>query len=193
MSEPFGTDAPYLPHGERRRQRRVQDAVGLRFKRLYQLPAAGESVPPEPRANKFPQHHKYDIPGYADVKRHQPQVASYIDGLEERIRQLLLDNNDPTEQPTHKVNISVSGMAFADDTLLHTGEIIGITLTLFPSLQRIGCDAHVVCAGENTEIAHGDKPTYRIEFVRISDHDQAILKDHVEQLIRSLPNVSTRC
>jgi len=128
-----------------------------------------------------------DIDGYAAVKRDYPAVAHYVEELEERIRQLLLDGVFPSESPTHKVSLSAGGgMAFADNLLMYPGEQVGLTITLFPSLQRVACDARVISAGDAQEIANGEKHTYRLSFVRITDADKQTLDRHVQGLFRSI-------
>lgn len=176
-----------LAGGERRDFERVQDAVGLQVKRLHELPAAGEAQSSVAAANKVRRANKYDIDGYADVKREHPAVANYVEELEERIRQLLLDGEIPSEAPTHKVSLSASGMAFADDILMYPGEQIGLSITLFPSLRRVACDARVVSAGDAPEISNGEKHTYRLSFVRISDADKQAIHQHVTALLKSIP------
>lgn len=175
------------PQKERRSHERVQDAIGLQIERLHEMPAAGEPASRPSTDTNIRRANKYDIPGYADVKRDYPAVASYVQELEERIRQLQLDGVKPAEAPTHKVSLSASGVAFADDQLLYPGELVGITLTLFPSLRRIGCDARVVSTGDAPEIANGEKHTYRMTFVRITDEDRAMINEHVKGLRKSIP------
>ena len=176
-----------LAHGERRDFDRVQDAVGLEVHRLHELPAAGEVPASRAPTGRVRRANKYDIDGYADVKRDYPDVAQYVAELEERIRQLLLDGAIPSEAPTHKVSLSASGMAFADDALMYPGEQVGLSITLFPSLRRVACDARVVSAGDAPEIADGEKHTYRLNFVRITDADKKALDEHVQYLRRSIP------
>lgn len=172
---------------ERRGHRRVHDAVALQLQRIRDLPAAGEPRPARPAAPEFRRANKYDIEGYAEVKRHHPAVAAYVDELEERIRQLLIDTDRTPEMPTHKVSLSASGMALADDIHLVPGEWVSVSMVLFPSMDRIACDAQVVSAGDAPEIANGDKPTYRLMFVRMTDADRAVLACHVDSLLGTLP------
>ena len=172
---------------ERREFDRVQDAVALRICRLHELPAAGEARTQQNEDTSVRRINKYDIEGYAEVKRDYPEVASYVDELEERIREFLLDGAKATAAPTHKVSLSASGMAFADDMLLYPGEVIGINVTLFPSEKRISCDARVLSAGEAPEVADGEKHTYRLQFVRINDADKAYINKHVRYLLSGLP------
>lgn len=179
-----------LVHGERREFDRVQDAVALQVQRLHELPAAGEVVSNVDSADKVRRANKYDIDGYADVKRDYPAVANYVEALEERIRQLLLDGAISSESPTHKVSLSASGMAFADNMLMYPGEQIGLTITLFPSLRRVACDARVISAGDAPEIANGEQHTYRLSFVRITDTDKQALDQHVQGLLSSIPKDS---
>lgn len=179
-----------LQRGERRDFDRVQDAVGLQVQRLHELPAAGEAQTSVASASRVRRANKYDIEGYANVKREYPAVAGYVEELEERIRQLLLDGANPSESPTHKVSLSASGIAFADDVLMYPGEQIGLTITLFPSLKRVACDARVVSAGDAPEISNGEKHTYRLNFVRITDADKKALDLHVSALLKTIPKDS---
>ena len=74
-----------------------------------------------------------------------------------------------------------------DDALMYPGEQVGLTITLFPSLRRVACDARVVSAGEAPEIANGEKHTYRLNFVRITDSDKKAIDQHVRTLLGSIP------
>ena len=167
---------------ERRRYVRVQDAVGLHVQRLTDLPAAGQFAK-TPERSGVRKRDKYDIKGYAEVRRDFPAVATYIDDLEERIRQLLLDGDEAPAAPSHKVSLSAGGINFTDKTLLHPGELIGITLTLFPTGQRIGTDARILAGNDAPEVAKGDEPSYRAIFVRMSDSDRAAVDEHVKKLL----------
>lgn len=180
-----------MPQGERRSFARVQDAVALQVQRLTDEPAAGEGAPPtkkNPAARPAVRKpNKYDIEGYGDVKRQFPMVANYIEELEERIRQLLLGGEPTSEKPTHKVSLSAGGLAFADDLLLQPGQLVSVTLCLFPDMHRIGCDARVVSANDAPEISDGDKPSYRLTFVRMTDADREKISNHVNNLLRGRP------
>jgi hypothetical protein len=167
---------------DRREYTRVQDAVGLSIQKLTDMPAAGMVVSPS-SPNKVRKSDKYDIEGYAAVRRDQPAVASYIDALEERIRQLLLDGDATTDKPTHKVSLSAGGVHFADTILLRPGELIGLTITLFPSGRRISADARILDGIEAPEVAKRDEPNYRALFVRISDADRAAVEAHVQGIL----------
>ncbi len=187
-----GTGADYTEQ-ERRRFVRVQDAVGLHVQRLTDLPAAGQPVHAESPAIASPgsvrKRDKYEIAGYAEVKRDFSAVADYIDELEERIRELLLDGDQAPDKPSHKVSLSAGGIYFSDKTLLHPGEMIGITLTLFPSGLRIGTDARITAANDAPEIAKQDEPRYRAVFVRMSDADREAVDVHVQNLLGKRANL----
>ena len=175
-------ETPSHTSPERRQHLRVQDAVGLQVQRLTDLPAAGQSaaVPERPSVRR---RDKYEIDGYAVVRSDYPAVASYIDDLEERIRELLLGGDSAADKPTHKVSLSAGGVRFSDRLLLQPGEMIGITLTLFPSGRRIGSDALIVSGNNAPEVARRDEPTYHARFVRMSDADRQAIDDHVESLL----------
>jgi len=178
------------PEGERRRYVRVQDAIGLHIQRLEDMPAAGDVKAPVEPQTRVRRQNKYAIDGYADVRRNMPEVAAYIDELEERIRALLLqlDGDDIPITPTHKVSLSAAGLRISDDLVLHPGQCVGLTLTLFPSGRRIGTDARVVSANDDDDMSNQAQFSYRLEFLRMSDSDRVVIDEHVQSLIRSRPS-----
>ena len=167
---------------ERRRFVRAQDAVGLHVQRLVDIPAAGQKVPsrPQPGVRKTD---KYSMQGYAAVRKDYPDVAQYISDLEERIRELLLDGDAEPAKPTHKVSLSAGGVSFSDKALFVPGEMVSVTLTLFPAAQRIGTDAVIVSVNSPDEVPDQKNPTYRAEFIRISDSDRQVIEEHIRQLL----------
>ncbi|MGQ7843728.1 hypothetical protein ACUNV4_04585 [Granulosicoccus sp. 3-233] len=173
---------------ERRSSERVQDAIALHVERLTDLPAAGQVVR-APARQSVRKRDKYEIDGYAEVCRDHPEVAAYIDALEERIRELLLGGESAPIRPTHKVSLSAGGIRFQDTLLLQPGEMVGLTMTLFPSGQRIGTDALILAGNDSPEVARGDSPTYRARFVRMSDADRQTIGDHVQSLLGKRTNL----
>jgi len=171
---------------ERRRHVRVLDAVGLHIQSLVDVAAAGQAVT-ESELPAIPPADKYAISGYADVRRDYPDIIAYIDNLEERIRQLLLDGDEAPLTPTHKVGLSAGGVSFSEKTLFVPGEVVSITLTLFPSGMRIGTDAVIESANRSQEVGNSDAPTYRAKFLRISDCDRRAIKKHVDQILTRRP------
>ena len=169
---------------DRRHHIRVQDAIALQFRKLTDMPAAGqEQSRPQTKVGPVRRRAKYEIEGYATVKRDFPAVAGYIDALEERIRELLLGGDVPLEKPTHLVSLSAGGISFSDRVLLRPGEMIGLSLTLFPSGRRIGADARILSGNDAPEVARSDAPSYRAVFVRISDADRLAIEQHVTRLL----------
>jgi len=93
---------------------------------------------------------------------------------------------NPTS-PTHKCSLSAYGTAFASDLLLQPGELLLLRLTLFPAAYTIRTNARVISANDAPEIAHGDKPTYRVEFQSLADADRDFIEEHVIDLSRKRP------
>ena len=166
---------------ERRNFVRAQDAVGLHIQPLTETQTADPLAAPSVQ-KKVRRQDKYEIDGYADVRRDHPAVASYIDELEERIRQLLLNGEESPVIPTHKVSISASGIHFADRVLLQPGDMVGLTITLFPSGKRIGADAQILSGNNADGIAKHGEPSYRAAFIRISPENRQVIDVHVRQL-----------
>ncbi|MFK7893575.1 MAG: hypothetical protein AB8B63_22350 [Granulosicoccus sp.] len=174
---------PAQTRKERRRYVRAHDAVGLHLQRLLEIPAAGQASVPVQSA-KVRKQDKYQIDGYSSVRAHYPAVAEYIGQLEERIRQLLLDADEPPESPTHKVNMSAGGICFTDDQVFYPEEMLSVCMTLFPTGRRIVSDAIVISANDvDYKESAGDRPTYRLEFVRMAEADRRVLETHVDQLL----------
>ena len=173
---------------DRRRYARVRDALGLHVQRLVERPAAGQPSTPvmPPSVRKLD---KYSIDGYAEVRRDYPSVVQYISDLEERIRELLLHTDTVPAKPSHKVSLSAGGMSFADQTMYAKGELVSLTLTLFPTERRIGTDAVIVSVNDPDELLDPTNPTYHAEFLRISDIDRQVLETHVERLMVSRQRV----
>lgn len=168
---------------ERREYARVMDAIGLEFRsRSVDADEADDGLP----ASLDGVIDHYELEGYASVKRDFPEITDYIDLLEERIRQLQLGGNILVESPTHKVSISASGVAFADDRLLEPGDIVPLRLTLFPELFRISCDGTVVSVGDISELANDNQHSYRIVFNNIAASDIELIDQHVRTLCKSV-------
>lgn len=184
----MGSDSGTEERKDRRSHPRVRDAIGLVVQPLLSLPAAGDAEGQSPASikkarSKVRKNNKYEISGYAEVKSQYPDVAKYISDLEERIRTLLLQGDSPSESPTHITSLSAGGIAFAEDTLLQVDEQVSLQITLFPSLQRITCDATIVSVGDAPEVGLGDKHTYRASFTRLTDADKSTIENHVKRLI----------
>lgn len=186
----MNTENTSSAEGERREYTRVQDAVGLTIQKLTEMPAAGTGASVQ-SSLKVRKRDKYDIQGYASVRRDFPAVASYIDQLEERIRQLLLDGDSTKSKPTHKVSLSAGGVHFADSILLRPGELIGITITLFPSGRQISTDARILDGNEAPEVAKRDEPSYRALFVRMSEADHEAIEAHVQKILEKSSLIKT--
>lgn len=173
---------------ERRYHERVQDAVALHIERLADRSAAGQTTA-KPVQQSVRKRDKYEIKGFSEVRRDYPEVGNYIDALEERIRELLLGGEKAPVRPTHKVSLSAGGVRFSDSMLLRPGETVALTLTLFPSGQRIGTDALILSGNDAPEVARSDSPTYRARFVRMSDADRDCIESHVRQLLVKRSNL----
>lgn len=168
---------------ERRQFVRIMDAVGFEYSVLK-----GDEIEVYSgveRRSRVRVVNKYDIEGYADVKRDYSDVADYIARLEERIRQLVLVGGPSAEAPTHQVSLSAGGMAFADDQLLIPGARIGIQLTLFPEMFRIVCKGKLVAVNDASVHATDNQHYYHVEFYGIAVEDQKRIDEHVTAIRRS--------
>ena len=136
---------------ERRDFERVQDAVALEL-----------LLPGEPAGAAKVIRDKYSLAGYEAVRADYPEITAYISELEGRLRELAPAASDALELPTHKVSLSGSGMAFADERMLQPGDIVSMRITLFPSRVTIACTATVISCLLYTSPSPRDKRQSRM-------------------------------
>lgn len=176
---------------ERRGRDRINDAVGLV---VIEVDADGRGGSPAnlqssvnslfSNVTPVKQLDKYDLAGFAEVKANYPEVADYISSLEEALRTARLNGDLPDICPTHKVSLSSSGLAFADNRLFDSSKTLRLSLLLSPEKVEIHCLARIVSINDAPEVGEGDKHTYRVEFTEIADRDRALIDKHVQGILQ---------
>lgn len=94
------------------------------------------------------------------------------------------------DEPNRKVSLSASGIAFADKDVYQPGTQLAVSLVLFPSKQTIICQVTIVSAGDASEVANGELPTYRAVFADLTQAQASVLEDHVDALLSGLTAVA---
>ncbi len=113
------------------------------------------------------------------IQRDYPDVAKYFEALERKIEVLaqafMISNTNLTDQPTCKVNLSASGIAFDTEQLLVEGQILELKMVVLPGLVGIMTFGQVIYCREQ-----GDG-LYRagVEFFSLRDQVREFLIRHV--------------
>lgn len=113
------------------------------------------------------------------IQRDYPDVAKYFEALERKINVLaqafMVSHNSLTDQPTHKVNLSASGIAFDTAQFLAEGQILELKMVVPPGLVGI------VTFGKVIYCRKQEDGLYRtgVDFFSLRDQDREFLIRHV--------------
>jgi len=171
---------------ERRRFFRVEDEIVLVYR----------SVSPEdvPDPADFPGHmaDHFSITSTLEflsqesqaqlrrIQREHPEVADFLQILERKIevlaQALVISNNQLVDQPTRKVNLSASGIAFETDQALQEGEMLELKMVVPPALVGIVTFGRVVYCHRNED---GQGQRVGVDFLSMREQDREFLIRHV--------------
>jgi hypothetical protein len=170
---------------ERRRYFRIDDEIMLVYRTISQ-----EEVPgPEYFQSQFIDH--FSLTSTLEyltresqvqlrlIQRDYPEVSKYLETLERKIQVLaqafMVSNNHLAEQPTHKVNLSASGIAFDAEQPLAEGQILELKMVVPPVLVGILTFGKVIYCREQPD------GLYRtgVDFLALRDQDREFLIRHV--------------
>ena len=93
------------------------------------------------------------------------------------------------DTPTHKVSLSRSGLAFADQVFYEEGSELNVSLFLFPSKEKEDCQIKIISVGDAPEVSNGDWPTYRAVFSELPEDQADLLSQHVDNLLSKMTAV----
>ncbi|GAB6067109.1 hypothetical protein JCM13664_04270 [Methylothermus subterraneus] len=170
---------------ERRRYFRIEDEIVLVYR----------TIPPEevPDPERFPSQFvdRFALTSTLEylsresqvplrlIQRDYPEVAKYLEVLERKLnvlaQALMISTNPLTDQPTHKVNLSASGIAFDAEQFLAAGQVLELKMIVPPALVGILTFGRVVYCCEQ------ESGRYRIgvDFLALRDQDREFLIRHV--------------
>lgn len=180
---------------ERRRFFRIDDVVGVSYRRLGPEEAQAFSARAREHGGNFDYAANFDnrIQTLLDSCRIQtPVAAELLDLLNKKlnfvIRQMDIDAGllQQVAYQLKQVNISACGMAFANDEYLEKGEMLQLDILLKPGDLQVVVLAEVVAseplASEPLEAESADaEPGWflRLNFVELNANDQELLIQHV--------------
>ena len=184
-----------MSDSERRRFFRIDDQVSLTFEPI-DIDNQSSQL-----ANLDEQKHMFTLMAelqkvdselsavYYRLKQKSHDLANYLDGLNKKIHTLgsiiLTSHTDIPSKPTHDVNVSAGGIAFAHPAPLEVGQEVLLKVVFYPSFYGLFTKAIVADCRQ----AMGDKGEYEIglEYIEMDEADrdvlmQLILRKQSEQL-----------
>lgn len=174
---------------ERRRYFRIDDNMGLSYRRLNQEEVKVFAQQAREHGANFDYAANFDnrIQTLLDACRVQNPIAAELIGLMNKklnfvIQQLDIDAGilQKIAYELKQVNISACGLAFACDQPLRKGELLQLDILLKPEDLHVVAMAEVV-ACEADDAVESQQPGYfmRLDFVELNTNDQELLIQHV--------------
>ena len=122
-------------------------------------------------------------PLLARIKTNSPDVARYLDEMQNQILQLsqllMLHEVDSTDEYAQRVSLSAGGLGFYSRQKLPLGSILEVRIVLVASCVGIVNCAEVIRC-EPAKKAEGDYPFWTaVEFKQIRETDRDMLVKHV--------------
>lgn len=118
-------------------------------------------------------------------RQETPEVALYLEGLNEKLDTLihLLAVSDAglPNRPTHRVNLSASGIRFNAREDIPQGTSLEIKMVFFPSFLCMMSFGTVVRCARAQNTAPGYPYDIAVEFLYIRERDRELLVRHVLQ------------
>jgi hypothetical protein len=172
---------------ERRRYFRIEDNIVLFYREIDTRDTAEPPVDSEPALDSFALSAELDLLTLEShgllrrIERDYPGVAEYLQILEQKIdliaRALLASDSELNRQPTRRVSLSASGLAFEADEGFTLGTLLDLRMVLPPTLVGVRAQGRVVYSQQS----RGEFPVYHVavDFVGLAEKDRELLIRHV--------------
>ena len=180
-----GSDGSFI---ERRSRDRINDAVGLTIVEVGPDAKDGSSAHSDSKLNRSSS--VSTLSRFSEIKSGFPAATKIIDSFKKALGTGSVKDKFPAINLTHKVSLSASGLAFADNRLFNQKNTLQMTIHLFPENEQINCLARIVSVNDAPEVGDGEKHTYRVEFTGIAEADRALIKKHVQSILREFDQLA---
>jgi c-di-GMP-binding flagellar brake protein YcgR len=177
---------------ERRRYFRIDDSMGISYRRMSQQEAKAFVRLASEQGGEFDLAANFDnrIETLLDACRIQsPLAAELVDLINKKLNFAIQQtdiNSELIQQISYTlrtVNISACGMAFECEEVFDKGQILQLDIKLYPSelhlvalAEVVDCSAHI-----NDSSPQQSEAGYfaRLNFSEINNHDQELLIQHI--------------
>ncbi|QSA97459.1 PilZ domain-containing protein [Methylococcus sp. EFPC2] len=183
----MSSEPAYTANGERRRYFRIEDNIILFFREIdpreLNLPLDNA----EPSLDTFSLTAELDLLTLESrsqmrrIERDYPPVAEFLQVLEQKIdlvaRAILATDPELSRQPTRRVSLSASGLAFESEENYALGSLLELKMVLPPEMVGVQARGRVVYSQQT----RGELPAYQVavDFVELVDKDRDLLIRHV--------------
>ncbi|MEM7210118.1 MAG: hypothetical protein AAF434_20020 [Pseudomonadota bacterium] len=121
-----------------------------------------------------------------EVRKAQPELSKVVTQINDKLNRLIecveTDRDELSSSPTHKVNLSESGICFGASEPMPQSQYIYIRMKLFPLNQRVIAIAETVTCREVDGLSLSGTFFTGARFVLLDHADCNLLSCHVERL-----------
>lgn len=174
-------------NGERRRFFRIEDNIILFFREVDARELNQPLGAAEPIMDTFSLTAELDLLTLESrsqmrrIERDYPPVAEFLQVLEQKIdlvaRAILANDPELSRQPTRRVSLSASGLAFESEENYALGSTLELKMVLPPEMVGVQARGRVVYSQQT----RGEFPVYQVavDFAELADKDRDLLIRHV--------------
>ena len=130
-------------------------------------------------ANRFLHDRESKRPSLLSIEKRFPEVASYIEYLEDKIQTLANQSSGQIQlpqTPTHEVSLSATGVCYNVSEPLPLDTRLEITMRLFPSRMMVYVIGRVTRC---SPVAGGQTYDVAVKYTHIHEEDEDLLFKHV--------------
>ncbi len=130
-------------------------------------------------ANRFLHDRETKRPSLLSIEKRFPEVASYIEYLEDKIQTLANQSSEQIQlpqTPTHEVSLSATGLCYNASQPVALDTPVEITMRLFPSRMMVYVVGQVTRC---TPVAGGQSFDVAVKYTHIHEEDEDLLFKHV--------------
>lgn len=86
--------------------------------------------------------------------------------------------------PTHVVSLSPTGLKCYHDEPFNEGDIVRLSIVLFPDQTRVDIQAQIVNSGEDRHSGKSDRFFAGMAFTKMRDEDRELVLEHIDSVAR---------
>ena len=117
-------------------------------------------------------------------RRISDAIALQIRLSDEAANEQEFDAADLPDHPTHVVSLSPNGLRCYHDENFNDGEMLQLSIRLFPSGERMETQARVVNSGEDNKPNKNNRFFAGLSFVKMSAENKKQLLEHIDGVAR---------
>lgn len=119
-----------------------------------------------------------------EFRRISDAIALQIMPVDEAANDSDFEGADLPDHPTHVVSLSPNGLKCYHNALFTDGDILQLSIKLFPSGVRIDTQARVVNSGEDENSRKNDRFFAGLSFMNLTPNGSKQLLEHIELVAR---------